>query len=90
MVNAHISKYLQSVRRVDDIQWICQTFYNHLKKGRVPSCAIASGMQFLEKPFFFDPNELEYGRFAPRLGFQKIFEALRCGQLKITGNVVNN
>ena len=59
MVNAHISKYLQSVRRVDDIQWVCQTFNNHLKKGRVPSCAIDSGMQFLEKPFFFDPNELD-------------------------------
>ena len=89
LVNPDITKYLQSVRSVDDTEWICQTCNNHLKKGRVPPCAIANGMQFPEKPPFFDLNELECRLIAPRLAFQKIFQAPRGGQLKITGNVVN-
>ena len=89
LVNPEITKYLQSVRSVDNIEWICQTCNNHLKKGRVPPCAIANGMQFPEKPSFFDLNELECRLIAPRLAFQKIFQAPRGGQLKITGNVVN-
>ena len=62
---------------------------NHLKKGKVPPCAIANGMRFPERPNFFDLNELECRLIAPRLAFQKIFQAPRGGQLKITGNVVN-
>ena len=46
-------------------------------------------MQFPEKPSFFDLSELECRLIAPRLAFQKIFQAPRGGQLKITGNVVN-
>jgi hypothetical protein len=46
-------------------------------------------MKFSEKPSFFDLNELECRLIAPRLAFQKIFQAPRGGQLKITGNVVN-
>ena len=38
---------------------------------------------------FFDLNELECRLIAPRLAFQKIFQAPRGRQLKITGNVVN-
>ena len=89
LVNPDITKYLQGVRSVNDTEWICQTCINHLKKGRVPPCAIANGMQFPEKPSFFDHNELECRLIAPRLAFQKIFQAPRGGQLKITGNVVN-
>ena len=39
----------------------------------------------------FQPNlnELECRLIAPRLAFQKIYQAPRGGQLKITGNVVN-
>ena len=88
LVNPEKTKYLQSVRSVDNIEWICQTCNNHLKKGRVPPCAIVNGMQFPEKPFFY-LNELECRLIAPRLAFQKIFQAPRGGQLKITGNVVN-
>ena len=89
LVNPDITKYLQSVKSVDDNEWICQTCNNHLKKGRVPPCAIANGMQFPEKPSFFDLNELECRLIAPRLAFQKIFQAPRGGQLEITGNIVN-
>ena len=46
-------------------------------------------MQFPRRPSFFDLNELECRLIAPRLAFQKIFQAPRGGQLKITGNVVN-
>jgi hypothetical protein len=45
-----------------------------LRKGKVPPCAIANGMKFLEKPAFFDLNELECRLIAPRLAFQKIFQ----------------
>ena len=46
-------------------------------------------MKFAEKPSFFDVNELECRLIAPRLAFQKIFQAPKGGQLKITDNVVN-
>ena len=83
-----MTKFLQSLRS-DDIEWICETCNNHLKKGNVPPCAIANGMQYPRKPSFFDLNELECRLIAPWLAFQKIFQAPRGGQLKITGNVVN-
>ena len=89
LVIPDITKYLQNVKSVGDTEWICQTCNNHLKKGRVPPCAIANGMQFPEKPSFFDLNELECRLIAPRLAFQKIFQAPRGGQLKITGNIAN-
>ena len=50
---------------------------------------MANGIKFPEKPDFFDLNELECRLIAPRLAFQKILQAPRGGQLKITGNVVN-
>ena len=89
LVNPDIAKYLQSVRSVDNVEWLCNTCNNHLRKGKVPPCAIANGMQFPERPSFFDLNELECRLIAPRLAFQKKFQAHRGGQLKITGNVVN-
>ena len=46
-------------------------------------------MEFPVKPDFFDLNELECRLVAPRLPFQKMYQAPRGGQLKITGNVVN-
>ncbi len=89
LVNPDISKYLQNNKSVNNIEWLCNTFSNHLRKGNVPPRAIANGMKFPGKPNFFDPNELECRLIAPRLAFQKIFQALRGGQLKITGDVVN-
>ena len=46
-------------------------------------------MKFPEKPKFWDLNELECRLVAPRLAFQKIMQAPRGKQFKITGNVVN-
>ena len=46
-------------------------------------------MKFPEKPNFFNLNELECRLVAPRLAFQKIFQAPRGRQLKITGNIAN-
>ena len=71
LVNPEMNEYLQSVKSVDDIEWICQTRNNHIKKGRVLPCAIANDMQFPEKPSFFNLNELECRLIAPRLAFQK-------------------
>ena len=89
LVNPDIVKYLQNIKSVDNVEWLCNTCSNHLRKNKVPPCAIANGMKFPEKPAFFDLNELECRLIAPRLAFQKIFQAPRGGQLKITGNVVN-
>ena len=50
LVNPDITKYLQNVKSVNDTEWICQTCNTHLKKGKVPPCKIANGMQFPEKP----------------------------------------
>ena len=87
--NPDMVKYLQDIVSVDNIKWVCQTCSKHLKKGKVPPCAIVNAMQFPTKPNFFDLNELECRLIAPRLAFQKIYQAPRGGQLKITGNVVN-
>ena len=32
LVNPEITKYLQSIKSVDDIEWICQTCNNHLRR----------------------------------------------------------
>ncbi|CAB4001647.1 Hypothetical predicted protein [Paramuricea clavata] len=89
LTNRDICRYLQNKKSVDNIEWLCHTCNNHLKRGKVPPCAIVNGMKFPQKPDFFDLNELECRLVAPRLAFQKIFQAPRGGQLKITGNVVN-
>ena len=52
--------------------------------------AAINGLQFPPKPPFFYLNELKYKLLAPpRLAFQKLMQAPRCGQLKINGNIVN-
>ncbi len=89
LVNPNSAKYLQNTKSVNDVEWLCSTCMNHLKKGKVPPCATANGMKFPEKPHFFDLNELECRLIAPRLALQKIFQAPTGRQLKITGNVVN-
>lgn len=88
LFNRDITQDLQNIKRFGNIEWICLTCNNHLK-GKVPPCAIANVMKFPEKPSFFDLNELECRHIAPRLAFQKLLQAPRGGQLKITGNVVN-
>ncbi len=47
LVNPDIaSKYLQNFKSVNNIEWLCNTCSNHLKKGKVPPCAIVNGMKF--------------------------------------------
>ncbi|CAB4003438.1 ATP-dependent DNA helicase PIF1 [Paramuricea clavata] len=87
--NPNSTKHLQGIKSVDNIEWLCLTCDKHLKKGKVPPSAITNGMKFPTKPDFFDLNELECRLIAPRLAFQKIMQAPRGRQLKITGNVVN-
>ena len=87
--NPNAGKYLLSKTSVDDIEWICQSCNNHLKKNKIPPCAAKNGMSFTVKPDFFDLNELECRLLAPRLAFQKLMQAPRGNQLKIKGNIVN-
>ena len=71
------------------MEWLCKTCKKYLKNNKVPPCAAVSGLQFPEKPSFFDLNELECRLLAPRLAFQKLMQAPRGRQLKINGNIVN-
>ena len=87
--NPESAKYLQNVKSVDNVEWICNTCRSYLQKRKIPPTAIANGMKFPTKPDFFDLNDLECRLVAPRLAFQKIYQAPRGGQLKINGNVVN-
>jgi hypothetical protein len=87
LCNPNSTKHLQGIKSVDNIE--CLTCDKHLKKDKVPPSAISNGLKFPEKPDFFDLNELECRLIAPRLAFQKIMQAPRGRQLKITGNVVN-
>ena len=87
--NPESAEYLQHIKSVENIEWLCNTYKNYLQKNEIPPSAVANGMKFPAKPDFFDLNELECRLVAPRLAFQKIYQAPRGGQLKITGNVVN-
>ena len=87
--NPGIDKYLTKKTSVQDIEWLCKMCERYLKKSKVPPCAVKNGMTFPPKPPFWDLNELECRLLAPRLAFQKIMQAPRGKQFKITGNVVN-
>ena len=87
--NATAARYLLSKRSVENKEWLCNTCMKYLKKNKVPPLAAVNGMQFPVKLECFDLNELEWRLLAPRLAFQKLMQAPRGKQLKITGNVVN-
>lgn len=87
--NADTVKYLQSKTSVDDIEWICKSCHNYLRKNKIPPCAAKNGMCFPLKPDFFDLSELQCRILAPRLAFQKRMQAPRGNQFKIKRNVVN-
>ena len=74
---------------VDNVEWLCRSCHNYLKKNKVPPCAATNGMQFPAKPIFFYLNELESRLLAPRLAFLKLMQAPRGKQLKINGNIDN-
>ena len=82
-------KHLQNIVSVDNTEWLCRSCNENLRKGKVPPCAVVNGMQFPQKPELWGLNELECRLVAPRLAFQKIMQAPRGKQFKITGNVVN-
>ena len=87
--NATVAKCLLNKRSVENKEWLCNTCMKYLKKKKVPPLAAVNGMQFPVKQECFDLNELEWRLLAPRLAFQKLMQAPRGKQLKITGNVVN-
>ena len=87
LAQQRFAKYLHNIKSVDDVEWLCRSCKRYLSKGKLPS--ISNGMKFSEKPDFFDLNELECRLIALRLAFQKIMQAPRGKQFKITGNIVN-
>ena len=87
--NPDVQKRLLNRKSVDNIEWLCRTCNKHLKNNKVPPCATINGMQFPEKPSFFNLNELECRLLAPRHAFLKLMQAPKGKQLKIHGNIVN-
>ena len=88
-VNPDIDKYLLNKKSVNNVEWLCNSCHKYLAKNKVPPCAALNGMQFPTKPAIFDLNELECRLLAPRLAFQKLMQAPRGKQFKISGNIVN-
>ena len=87
--NPDVQKRLLNRKSVDNIEWLCRTCNKHLKNNKVPPCATINGIQFPEKPSFFNLNELECRLLAPRHAFLKLMQAPKGKQLKIHGNIVN-
>jgi hypothetical protein len=87
--NPDVQKRLLNRKSVNNVEWLCKTGNKYLKNNKVPPCAAVNGLQFPEKPSFFDLNELECRLLAPRLAFQNLMQAPRGRQLKINGNIVN-
>ena len=69
--------------------WVCRTCHYHLKKNKIPPCAVKNNMNFPLKPECLDLTELEWKLVSPRLVFQKRHKAARGKQWKIHGNLVN-
>ena len=44
--NPGITKYLLNRKSEGNVEWLCKTCYNYLKKDKVPPCAAINGMQF--------------------------------------------
>ena len=82
--NPNAGRYLPRKTSVDDIEWICQSCDKNLKKNKIPPCAAKNGMSFAVKPDFFYLNELECRLLAHRLAFQKLMQAPRGNELKIS------
>ena len=82
---------LNSIDSIDNTKWICSTCHSNLKVGKLPCCAKANKMTFLEKPerILKDLTPLEERLVSPRIPFMQIRELPSGGQLSIHGNVVN-
>ena len=87
--NEVVSKCLPNRWECCAKEWVCKTCSHHIKKNKIPPCAVQNKMGFPYKPEFLDLSDLEWRLVSPRLIFQKIHEAARGKQLKIHGNVVN-
>ncbi len=87
--NEAVLRCIRTKEKCSTVQWVCHTCYNHLKKSKVPPCAVQNKMSFPSKPDHLDLTELEWRLVSPRLIFQKIHEAARGEQFKIHGNIVN-
>ncbi|XP_023933192.1 inner centromere protein-like [Lingula anatina] len=82
-------KHCKETGDLFDSNWICLTCSSHLKKNKIPPCAMVNGLSFPEKPSFLDLKPLEWRLTSPRLVFMKLQQAPRGKQYKLEGNVVN-
>lgn len=65
-------KHLGGKVSFDGIEWLCKSCKKFLSKNKIPACAVVNGMVFLQKPSFFDLNELECRLLAPRIAFKNL------------------
>ncbi|XP_036949326.1 uncharacterized protein LOC119017041 [Acanthopagrus latus] len=70
-------------------EWICHTCHNHLKKGAMPSLAVANNLELADIPSeLCDLNILERHLIAKCITFAKIIPLPKGRQQCIRGNVV--
>ena len=70
-------------------EWICHTCHDHLKRGAMPSLAVANNMELVDiPPELCDLNILERHLIAKCIPFAKIIPLPKGRQNSIRGNVV--
>lgn len=86
---ACIQHCLTNYKSVDNIEWICHTCQNSLKKAKIPRLSISNKMGFPEKPKELQLYPLEERLISLRIPFMQIRQLTREEQISINGNVVN-
>ena len=83
-----LKKCVSSVDNKKGLNFICKTCMSHIKKGKIPPCAMNNGMKFPEQGPLKEMNMLELSLLAPVLPFMRIYKAPQGQQMKIQGNMV--
>ncbi|XP_063442198.1 uncharacterized protein LOC134722507 [Mytilus trossulus] len=86
---ANMSHVFTNFKSVQDIEWICHTCLNAIKKQRIPRFSIANKMGFPQRPKELNLYPLEERLLSLRIPFMQIRQLPRGGQLSVKGNVVN-
>ncbi|XP_076105470.1 uncharacterized protein LOC143073656 [Mytilus galloprovincialis] len=86
---ANMSHCFTNFKSVLDIEWICHTCLNAIKKQRIPRFSIANKMGFPQRPKELNLYPLEERLLSLRIPFMQIRQLPRGGQLSVKGNVVN-
>ena len=88
-ISDSVKTYTTNFKSVDEVEWICQTCLEALKRKKIPRISVANQMKFPEKPKELQLYPLEERLVSLRIPFMQIRQLPRGGQFSIKGNVVN-